>query len=378
MEPKDAEMSDAILHKLGERVKELTALHGTARILQDHERPPGERMERIVALLPPAWQFPEVAAARIRFRGEEYATGGFRETGWSQKAEFAARSGEGGSITVVYLEERPAADEGPFLAEERRLLESLAELLHSHLEHLLADEALREARDALEAEVLDRTADLRRLATRLTLAEEKERRRIASNLHDHVGQALAMIKMRVREFQGNAMFGGFEDSIDEILRLLDQTIRYTRDLTGEISPPVLYELGLEPALDWLAERFTERYRHRVRLCTGGRSRELPEELAVMLFKSARELLINSAKYSGVDEARMDLTWGESTLTLRVEDDGLGFDPELSATRRRDAFGLFSIRERFRDLGGAVEIRSAPRSGCRVTMRAPLPPGRAVR
>ncbi len=221
-------MSDITLRRLRERVKELTALHRTAR---------------------------------IRFRDQEYAIDRFRETPWMQRVDCVTRSGKRGSITVVYLEERPTADEGPFRAE----------MLCSHLEHSLAVYALREARDALEAKVLVRTIDLRRLTSRLTLAEARERH-------------------------------GRDP------RLLDQTIRDTRELAGDISPPVLYELGLEPALDWLAEQFTEKRRFRVRLRTRDRARIPPEELAVMLFTSARELLINSFKHSGESEAALHLVW----------------------------------------------------------------------
>ena len=364
-------MTEVILQKLQERVKELTALHRTARVLQDHDRPVAELMGEVVALLPGAWQFPEVAVARIRLRDLEYVTPGFRETPWMQTAAFTGRGGAQGGITLAYLEERPPADEGPFLAEERELIDSLGEMLRSYLQHVLADEARREAQQVLEGEVIARTADLRRLASRLTLAEEKERRRIAADLHDHIGQALAFIKLRVRELQGNAVFGGLEDSFEEIMRLLDQTIRYTRDLTGEISPPVLYELGLEPALDWLAEQFTRKRRFRVTLRTHGRSRTLPEGVSVMLFKSAGELLFNSLKYSGANEARVTLTWSDTALSLEVDDRGRGFDPSATGAAGGDGFGLFSIRERFRDLGGTVGIASAPGAGCRVTLGVPL-------
>jgi two-component system, NarL family, sensor kinase len=367
-------MPDAIHHRLSERVKELSALHRTARILRDRDRPVADLVEEVVALLPGAWQYPEVAAARIVLPGAERCTPDFRDTAWAQRADFTTRSGERGTITVVYLEPRPAADEGPFLAEERELLESLAEMLCAHLEHVLADGALRETRDALEVEVLERTADLRRLASRLTLAEERERRAIASDLHDHIGQALAIIKQRVREFRGNAVFGGFEDSLGETLDLLDRTIRFTRDLTGEISSPALYELGLEPGLRWLADRFTEKRGLRVHLHTSGRAADLPEELSVMLFQSARELLFNCRKHAGTESADLDLRWGEHALVLSVADRGRGFDPDRPAVRDGDGFGLFSIRERFRDLGGIVDVDSAPGHGCRVTITVPLPGG----
>ena len=108
-------MIDDLLHTLQERVKELTALHGTARILQDQTKSAGDVMREVAALLPPAWQYPEVAAARIRFERLETRTAGFRETEWRQIASFVVREGQSGEIEICYLEQRPPADEGPFL-----------------------------------------------------------------------------------------------------------------------------------------------------------------------------------------------------------------------------------------------------------------------
>ena len=259
-------MTDDLLHKLQERVKELTALHGTARILQDQAKSASVVMHEVAALLPPAWQYPEVAAARIRFERLEARTAGFRETEWRQIAPFVVRGGQSGEIEVCYLERRLPADEGPFLKEERDLIESLAEMLRFYFQHLIADENLLRAHAELERTVAARTAELRetnaslrRLASELSLAEARERRKIAEDVHDHIGQALAFIKMSVAQFRGNAIFCGFEGKIDEIATLLDQTIQYTRYLTFEISPPVLYELGLEAAIDWLAERFRKKH-----------------------------------------------------------------------------------------------------------------------
>ncbi|MBA4371037.1 MAG: histidine kinase, partial [Coriobacteriaceae bacterium] len=114
---------DHLRHSLSERVKELTALHRTARLLQDAERPLDELMPEVVALLPGAWQHPAVAAARLCILGREWATPGFRETPWRQRAPFTVRDarddGEAdGALEVCYLEPLPAADEGPFLHEE--------------------------------------------------------------------------------------------------------------------------------------------------------------------------------------------------------------------------------------------------------------------
>ena len=127
---------DSIRHDLGERVKELTALHRTARLLQDTQRPADGVMREIVSLLPAAWQYPEVTGARLRLLGGDYTTPNFRDTAWIQRARFTARAagvdGQAeGSLEICYLEERPAAHEGPFLREERDLIDSLAESLRA-------------------------------------------------------------------------------------------------------------------------------------------------------------------------------------------------------------------------------------------------------
>lgn len=131
-----------LIHYLGERVKELTALHRTARILQNEANSVSQLLQEIVALLPPAWQYPEVTAGRISFGALECQSPNFVPTQWSQMAEFTA-GGVPGALEVVYLEERPAADVGPFLSEESNLINSLAEMISSALNNKSAQKALR-------------------------------------------------------------------------------------------------------------------------------------------------------------------------------------------------------------------------------------------
>jgi PAS domain S-box-containing protein len=131
-----------LIHDLGERVKELSALHQMARILQGEIQDVPELLREIVLLLPPAWQYPEITAGRIRFAEMEFQTANFAQTQWSQAAEFVA-GGSRGTIEVVYLEARPANDIGPFLLEEKNLLHSLAEMLGSALSRRSVQEALR-------------------------------------------------------------------------------------------------------------------------------------------------------------------------------------------------------------------------------------------
>jgi two-component system, NarL family, sensor kinase len=376
-------VSDNILHNLQERVKELTALHSTARILQDDSRPSLAVMRDVVLLLPPAWQYPEITVGRISFEGEISLSPNFRETQWGQSAHFVLRNGLSGKIEVFYLEERPAADEGPFLKEERDLIESMAEMLRFYFQHRLADRALRQAHDNLEQQVSARTEDLkkanaalRQLTSELSLAEARERRAIAEDLHDHIGQALAFIKMNVSEFRGNAMFCGFENKLDDIVGLLDQTIRYTRNLTFEISPPILYELGLEAAVEWLADRIQKKHNLKVKVRIGHAEGAITDDVKIAAFKAIQELVTNSVKHAKAKLVTIDLDRSPSRLSIVVLDDGLGFDPNLisQGAADQDRFGLFNVRERISYLGGTMTIDASKGSGTRVALEVPLTAG----
>jgi signal transduction histidine kinase len=246
-------------------------------------------------------------------------------------------------------------------------------MLRASFQHRRDDAAIMAAKEQLERQVAERTASLRRLASEVCLAEERERRQIAEDLHDHLGQALALIKMRLTMLRGDAVLGGHDKALGELVSLSDQAIRYSRSLTFELSPPVLYELGLGPALDWLAEQIQKK--HGIEVKVRDRSRwALPDDIKVMLWKSGRELLHNVIKHSGAEKATIALETSRSQVLLTVTDDGVGFD--LAAARRdvRDRFGLFSIEERLHQLGGRMTVNSAPGKGTAVCLEAGISGG----
>jgi signal transduction histidine kinase len=386
---------------LKERVKELTALHGAARILEHAGRPPAMILKEIVTLLPRAWQYPDITAAKLSLGAIETATPNFRRTPWSQIAAFSAGEGAEGLIEVVYLEDRPAIFEGPFLKEERALIQSLAQMLASYFERQAAEEEVRNAYKDLECQVRDRTADLermnqnlrdeisermraeeairhsqallRRLATELTLAEERERRAIASDLHDHIGQALAVIRTRLRQMQSNAMFSGMEKDIEDTLALLDQTIQSTRTLTFEISPPVLYDLGIEPALQWLCRQFQKKHGLPTEMTSEGAGPSVSDSLQITVFRSVQEFLLNAVKHAQPSSVRVHLLRTAASIRVEVRDDGVGFDASTESAFLADhgGFGLFSIRERLEVLGGTLEISSSPGKGASFILTVPV-------
>lgn len=388
---------------LRERTKELTALHKTARLMQDDSRPIADLLAEVANLLPQAWQFPEITGTRIAVGGIEVKTPNFRLTPWMISSEIQLISGDAGSIEVVYLEERPVSVEGPFLVEERELIDSLSEMLRNYLQHRIAIEEIKRSNDNLERLVQERTLELsstnaalqlqiqeherarreivayqnqlRKLAAELSLSEARDRRAIASDLHDHIGQALAFIRMKVSGFSGESVFCGFEESTSEILSLLDQTIQYTRTLTFQISPPVLYELGLSPALDWLAEQFSKKHRFQVETTIQPDVPRLPEEIEVFAFRSVQEILTNAVKHAQAKHVSIKLALNNGALELCVADDGIGFAPNRSDSNTTDGgFGLFSIRERLVHLGGSIRIVSAPGKGAQLTLHIPTTQG----
>jgi PAS domain S-box-containing protein len=153
------EQKEKLLHDLGERIKELTVLHRMARLLQNEQKPTEALLQEIVATLPTGWKHEEVAAARIILDGAEYTTANFTSTPWKLHADFTTPEGKRGGLEVVYLEERPDEVEGPFLAEERSLINSLAEMLTLYLERKEAETRVAQ----VTRELVERNEELWRL-----------------------------------------------------------------------------------------------------------------------------------------------------------------------------------------------------------------------
>ncbi len=212
---------------------------------------------------------------------------------------------------------------------------------------------------------------LRRMAADLVLAEERERRRIASELHDRVGQSLALCRLRM----SSLLDAPREDAtpLEEIAELLDFTIQDVRTLTVELSPPVLYELSFVDAVSWLGDRTRERAGLEVQVTDDGRNKPLAEDVGIFLFKAIQELLANVTKHAGASRVEVTLSRTNGLISAAVEDDGVGFDSDEQEARLEASggFGLFSIRERLTPLGGSVEVHSTPGQGTRVTITAPL-------
>jgi PAS domain S-box-containing protein len=250
---------------------------------------------------------------------------------------------------------------------------------------------IREAQDQLQrwsqeleqavrvktSELLESQERLRALATELALAEQRERKRIATELHDHLQQMLVFCKLRLGQGKHVAAgIPGCTELIKQVDDVLTEALTYSRTLVAELCPPVLREFGLAAALKWLGEQMSQRQLH-VAINVGAPNVSVPEEQAVLVFQSVRELLINVAKHAGTKQATVHLRRDGEYLCLEVSDTGVGFDPAIVQPHEGahpPKFGLFSIRERMKAFGGRLDLVTAAGKGTSALLVLPLEKG----
>jgi PAS domain S-box-containing protein len=243
----------------------------------------------------------------------------------------------------------------------------------------VAEQKLQELNETLEHRVEERTRSLirnqrilRKTATQLALVEQKERRRLASDLHDYLAQLLVAAQMKLTVVRKSVTVPKGTALLDQLDEMIRESLTYTRTLIADLSPSVLYDHGLPAALTWLAGRMAERGLT-VEVERHGREVPLPEDRAVVTFQAVRELLFNVVKHAGVDHARVRLEYRDHELEVVVSDRGPGLPPTVGdrdpVTTGR--FGLINIRERVAGTGGRFEIGSGPEGGTRAQLILPV-------
>ena len=226
-------------------------------------------------------------------------------------------------------------------------------------------------RKRLERELHTYQEQLRSLSAQITLAEDRERRRIAEELHDQVAQTLAVAQLRIESLRDMQSVEDQSSVLDELSDLVEHLDHDVRVLSFELSPPVLFELGLCPAVKWLAERLKEEHGLRVEVAEDGDG-VVSDDVAALLFRCIRELLLNVVKHAQATTASVLIQRLDSSIRIEVADDGRGFnlsESGLDEAGRR--FGLFSIRERLDYFGGRFEIESVPGNGTQCVLVSPL-------
>ena len=239
-------------------------------------------------------------------------------------------------------------------------------------ESRLAAQAANLARKDLD-ESQERSDKMRTLSAALAMAETRERRLLAQDLHDDLGQMLAMIKLKIATMEKLEVPDHMRKAMTDCSRAVDQANRKVRVMAFQLSPPMLDELGLAAAIEWMADEMHQMYKLDVHAQDDGKQKPMNPAVSATLFRAVRELLINIAKHAGVTQATVTTARDKSdTLVLTVSDAGKGFDPDaVPVNDGSGGFGLLSVRERINLLGGEVAIRSNPDNGTTVIIKVPL-------
>lgn len=214
---------------------------------------------------------------------------------------------------------------------------------------------------------------LRSLASELSLAEERERRRLATDLHDSISQSLTISMMELSAMDQAQTVDELKAQAGIIRERLDEAFQVTQNLTFDLCPPELYQVGLESAIRELAGRIKRQYSLEIAFDCDEKPKPLPDDVRHFLFRATRELLFNVVKHANASAVRIRIRRNNTDIQIQVSDDGQGFalTENCIDANKRGAFGLFSIRERVSQIGGSLKIESNPGQGTTVSIVAPL-------
>lgn len=240
---------------------------------------------------------------------------------------------------------------------------------HRHVLGIVQDVTVRKR---AHADLRRRTLQLAQLASQLTLAEDRERLRLAGMLHDHLQQLLVGARFQTELVRSETTSPQHGRHLDLAISTLGEAIEMARAITTDLSPPILFHGELPAALEWLAQEMARKHDLAVAIEVAEWDGDLPEVTTSVLFTAVKELLLNVVKHAGVKEATVRLRRRGHAVRLDVVDAGAGFELRTDGGEATNShFGLFSIRERIQALGGKVGIHSTPGQGTRIGIVLPL-------
>jgi signal transduction histidine kinase len=230
-----------------------------------------------------------------------------------------------------------------------------------------------EERNRVEERLLTYQEKLRSLASELSLTEERERQRISAEVHENIGQSLAYAKVRLGTVRESVASQDVGQAMDEAMDVVDETIQEARSLASQVSPPVLHQLGLAPAIESLIKEIEKQQGVAADVKDDGEPKPVSNEVRALLFQSVRDLLTNIFDHAKARVAKVCIVRSGDEIRIDVTDHDVEFshaEIEISADEI-DRYSLFSIRERLSPIGGRIELAPEPSQGTKVTLVGPL-------
>lgn len=223
-------------------------------------------------------------------------------------------------------------------------------------------------------EIQEYQTSLQEMTVEITLIEEEQKKEIASNIHDHLSQSLVISKMRINQLKKNPQLKMIEEDLKFIEEHISEALDNSRKITYELSPPVLYQLGIIDALNWLLEKVEENHKIGYRINSNLSSLKLDDAKSILLYRSIQEIINNTIKYANATLITLDLNKNNLGLDIIMTDNGVGFDTSLLNNHRNhtgSGFGLFTVQERIRNIQGKFTIVSKVNAGTTVKFFIPL-------
>jgi signal transduction histidine kinase/HAMP domain-containing protein len=251
---------------------------------------------------------------------------------------------------------------GAFTPEHVEVAREIADSLAVAVQNARLLEEVRAGHEQLQA-----------LSRRLLSAQEAERRRIARELHDEIGQVLTAVKMNLRAAQFHLAGSALASDLEESIAAVERTLQQVRDLSLDLHPSLLDDLGLVPALRWLVARQAQQAGLSVQFAADPLDHRLSPDLEITCFRLVQEALTNVVRHAHAHQVYVELRHGDDEMQLTVRDDGVGFDvqPVLESAMRGASLGLLGMRERVLLAGGQIDIASAPGRGTEIRVRFPM-------
>ena len=339
-----------LMAHLADRNKELNCLYAVSKLISDEHNSIESILQEAVELIPGSWQYPEIACARIKCSFGEFISANFQESDWELIAPITANNEDAGTIEVFYSVEKPERFEGPFLKEERNLIDALGELLGNMLN-------VKGTEQKIIATIMD--------------TEDRERRRISKEIHDSLGQTLSAIalNMDMVDKEIDLLSGKQQDRFKKIAALVNEAVAESRNIAHNLMPSTLndfgYALAVENMLDSLEGVTDTQFKFYSNYAPG----LLDQTIELGLYRITQEAVNNSIKHSKAKSVTIQLMCYPDIVILTIEDDGEGFD--LKNTNEISRFGLNSMENRARSINAEFSIDSEQGKGTVITLQMHL-------